>query len=174
MFTVEEGLERAHLWTLEHDEEWRHLEEFRGYFVSNYGQVYSWRTDAVVEPVGGKVTLAGYQELGRRVTRRTDVLVAIAFLGGYRPGLDVKHLDGDMENDYFENLEWVSRPRSRGDFKLNYGTGPVPVRILELDRAFSSVTECARYLRISTRTVRRAMQDGGKLGDLTIEELYSA
>lgn len=38
------------------------------------------------------------------------VLVAKAFVGGYLPGYEVNHEDGNKENNHYKNLKWCSHP----------------------------------------------------------------
>lgn len=66
--------------------------------------------DRVLKPV----TLAdGYNyvvvsdELGKPSMKRVDELVAAAFIHGYKPGMEIVHIDGNNTNDNLDNLRIV-------------------------------------------------------------------
>lgn len=101
------------------DEEWRDIEEFKGiYQVSNFGRVRSVervinrRTypAQIIKPLVNKgyvMVRLSQKNKGRRL-RSVAKLVLLAFVGE-PPGTakDVRHIDGDKNNNNVENLEWV-------------------------------------------------------------------
>lgn len=46
-------------------------------------------------------------------------LVAMAFVDGYKESLVVNHIDGDNNNNHFENLEWVTSEENERHAILN-------------------------------------------------------
>jgi hypothetical protein len=107
-------------------EEWRSVEGFPGYEVSNLGRVRSidrvviWKRRGGNFPVslGGKILRPGlrrgYKEVtlcsgGERQRFLVHRLVVMAFIGPPPKGLtQVNHKDGDKQNNWAGNLEWVT------------------------------------------------------------------
>jgi len=99
-------------------EEWRDVVGWEGlYRVSNHGQVQ--------RVIGGAGTHAGrllkpydkgtgywcvqLLDRGRLARCRVHRLVAIAFVAGAAPELDVHHKNGNKKDNRPENLEWCTR-----------------------------------------------------------------
>ena len=84
------------------------------------------------------------------------MLVAEAFVPGYKPGLDVDHKNGKKWDNRAENLEWCTRSENvkrafemglaHGHKSPNAGTPPRKVRIVETGEVFDSQAECARAI----------------------------
>ena len=98
-------------------EEWREMHDYPGYSVSNHGNVRG---------KSGKILKRMYSERGGNypfvnLTRRSNegnmfrknanihVLVAEFFIGPRPLGMVIDHLDGDRDNCYFENLEYITQ-----------------------------------------------------------------
>lgn len=91
-------------------EQWKEVEGASDYLVSNYGRMKRKGSDRIMK--------CGPDNWGRpKAAIRTDngwrhikvhKLVAKAFVPGYRPGLEICHLDGDLANNYATNLKWVT------------------------------------------------------------------
>lgn len=45
---------------------------------------------------------------GKRKTLSVARAVAIVFVDGYKPSLEVNHIDGNKDNNCYTNLEWVT------------------------------------------------------------------
>jgi hypothetical protein len=93
-------------------EEWRQILDARGYDVSSFGRVRSWRGLAVQEhiPVRAGDYLKAMLRTGN-TARQTAVhrLVAAAFCPRKRPEQTVvNHKDGNKLNNHYSNLEWVT------------------------------------------------------------------
>jgi hypothetical protein len=96
------------------EEEWRPVEEFSNYHVSNFGNIYNVLND---HPMRTSVTSFGHKKItllsewdGRRYTRSVAQLVAQAFV--IPPNIfcdQIIVLDGDFNNVAAYNLAW--RPR---------------------------------------------------------------
>lgn len=110
--------------------EWREINGFSGYWVSNTGLVRSHRgwagrskTPRILKPYVDKdgyhrVTL--YQDTGKTKHRRVHALVAEAWHGS-RDGCIVRHLDGTRINNTPDNLAWGSVRDNHDDAK-RHGT----------------------------------------------------
>ncbi|MPR32567.1 HNH endonuclease [Salmonirosea aquatica] len=86
------------------------------YEISNYGRLKSFQTDPVKGTIINGSVIQGYRSLnirvpgGRTINRYVHKLVADYFLA--RTSNDQKyviHLDYDKQNNYFQNLKWVTK-----------------------------------------------------------------
>lgn len=138
-------------------EEWKDVVGFENYFmVSNYGSIYSKRTDKILKPT---ITATGYLtictkiggRLGINITKRVHRLVAEAFIPAIKDKIYVNHIDGDKKNNYYKNLEWVTASENsqhahdNGMIATARGT----------DSVISKLTESqVKYIRKSKETDR--------------------
>lgn len=116
-------------------EEWRAIEGFPGYEVSNLGRVRSWRkwghAELAKTPRLLKVSAdhSGYMAVavsdppgsGRSVRKSVHRFVAVAFLGPQPDGMQVAHNDGDQSNNRADNLRWAT-PRENSADMIRHGT----------------------------------------------------
>lgn len=88
-------------------EEWREIDDFPGYFVSDEGRVRGRRKSILKEVDGGqgylKVTLS---KNGEHTDKRINRLVAEAFLDNPNELPVVMHLDNNRKNNNVNNLRW--------------------------------------------------------------------
>ena len=90
--------------------EWKKINGYENYEVSNDGRVRNTRTDMFLS---GSVNNSGYLTVGLSKDRKTKIypmhrLVALAFIDNPDKKEYVRHHDGDnMNNDVF-NLYWMS------------------------------------------------------------------
>ena len=112
-------------------EEWRPVVGYEGlYEVSSAGNVRSLprivRQRDGGQPVRGRVLRqslisgTGYPKVslskdGRPSAKAVHRLVALAFVPGYEPGLEVCHFDGDRQNNVASNLRWDTRSGNMRD-----------------------------------------------------------
>ena len=116
-------------WSSEtHEVQWRDIEGFKDYQVSDDGCVRS--LDRFTEQnVRGKKTVRAFHkgrllkpskgdsnflvvslsENGKRQTKAVRMLVAEAFLDNPKGFTDVRHKDGDRRNNNVKNLEWYKK-----------------------------------------------------------------
>lgn len=92
------------------EEEWVDIPDWPDYSISNFGDVLSHRTGKILKTSPDRygypsVNLSRYGDWKRIAVHR---LVALSFVQGYFEGAEVKHKDGDKQNNHFENLMWVT------------------------------------------------------------------
>lgn len=111
--------------------------------------------------------------LGRHMPGQlVHILVAEAFVSGYKPGLDVNHKNGNKQDNRAENLEWCTRSDNikhafesglaHGHKAPNAGTPPRKVRIVETGEEFDSQAECARAINGSISRISMCVHDPNK------------
>ena len=100
-------------------EVWRDVAGYEGlYQVSNLGRVKSFKLDKNGRLMKGKHDKDGYIEISLRdenhITKyyRVHRIVAIAFIPNPKNLPKINHLDGDVQNNYVENLEWCDDSRN--------------------------------------------------------------
>lgn len=104
------------------EEQWKNIEGFPYYQVSNFGRVKSLKNgkERILKPKKHKT---GYLHIalfknGKHYWRLIHRLVAEAFLPNPNNLSDVNHKDENPQNSNLENLEWVDHKTN-----INYGTG---------------------------------------------------
>lgn len=106
------------------------------YEISNHGNIRRilYKGKQVQKKLKPKVTKKGYLNVALRDylagTRKWFLmhrLVGIAFIPNFENKSDINHKDGNKRNNYFENLEWVTRKENirhawdMGMSKINSG-----------------------------------------------------
>lgn len=104
------------------EEEWKNIEGFPGYQISNWGRVKS-LSRLKKMPTGGFHVLPevimnpkkirSYNGIklclnGKHFTKRIARLVGAHFIPNPLNKPLINHKDADKNNDYFENLEWAT------------------------------------------------------------------
>ena len=100
-------------------EEWRDIEGFDGYQVSNEGRVRNCKRNTILKPLSDG---RGYLQIhlwknGKSTNKRIHRLVAQAFLENPQNLPEVNHKDENKSSNIVENLEWCDRK-----YNMNYGT----------------------------------------------------
>ena len=137
------------------EEEWRPVNGFLRYNVSNYGRIMNVKTGRIMKQNPGE---RGYRSLmlrhgGKGYNKRVNRLVAAAFCevpeGYTMDELDVDHGDGDKSNNHAYNLEWVTR-KENTIRAFNLGLRHAPrmkkIRVIETGEVYDSIRECARAI----------------------------
>lgn len=93
------------------DIEWRKI--FKNYEVSNYGDVksLSYKTPKLLRKYYSKDGYIQYSLYinGKQFRTGAHRLVALAFIPNPKNKETVNHKDGNKHNNYYKNLEWMSR-----------------------------------------------------------------
>jgi hypothetical protein len=122
---------------------------FENYETTEYGDIYNIKRQCYMS----LRTKGGYKSV--KVTRHgicknkdVHILVALAFVPNLKNKPMVNHIDGNPSNNYWKNLEWVTR-RENGSHAAKLGrNGVKPVLQYDLSGKFiaeySSMTEAAR------------------------------
>ena len=144
-------------------EEWRTIDTFPNYAVSNLGRVKRILTqtgkslgDRVLSPyIGwGGARMVNLSDRGRHRSMRISRLVATAFLPNPDGLQIVLHKDGDIMNDRLDNLQWVSRREffsiSNNGRKISEGR-KIPVMGTDVvtctTRTFPSLVDAVSWLK---------------------------
>lgn len=155
-------------------EEWRIINDFPNYEVSNLGRVRNKKTGYLLKPLLNNddyLYVDLYKIPQKPVHNRIHRLVADAFLGP-SPDLVVNHKDGDKHNNVLSNIEWVTAKENStlaskaGLYKTH------PIKIVETDEKFRSVKDCARAIGVHPSDVNHVIS-GAKdsIKGLTFEYL---
>lgn len=107
--------------------EWKIISEYPNYKISNKGEVYSIRRKKMLKL--GKdskgFVFVNLQGNIKWVKKHIHRLVALEFVDGWFDGAIVRHKDGKKQNNYANNLEWVTRSQN---IKHNLSVGLNPTR----------------------------------------------
>ena len=127
--------------------EWRPIAGFPGYQVSNDGQIAGPRSIT-----RGSVNRGGYLVVQLRGTSRyVHGLVAEAFIGPRPIGHEVRHLDGDSNNNAAANLRYGTHAENMQD-RVKHGRDPQAAR-----------THCPRHHEYTPENTYRQRATGARV-----------
>lgn len=91
------------------------LKEYKGYYISNQGKVFSIKNDGLYEIKQGKNgdKLSVSLSKDGNTTYNVDSLVWRAFVGGDDERIRLNHKDGNMLNNKLSNLERVEKKEEK-------------------------------------------------------------
>lgn len=151
-----------------YEEEWRVIERYPKYEVSNYGRIRNIKTGRILQQAfnpNGYLMLTLYRgdgSVGRSV--RVHRIVGEAFCENPYDcsvdELDINHDDGDKTNNHVYNLYWTTRKENiqhAFDTGLKVSGRSRRIRVVETGEEFYSARECAR--RIGKETDQRSISD---------------
>lgn len=170
----------------EEGEFWKPILGYSNYFISSHGRVkrYVERYNSYYlltqtkNPENGRMYVAITQD-GKRKTFLVYRLVAHAFVGGFsEENNTVNHIDGNVENNRADNLEWVSQSENNkhsydvlGRKKVTCGVNGRKYKkfLYKGKYEFKTVAAFARFLNISTTQARRYLETPEKHDLIIIE-----
>ena len=148
---------------------WLDLKDFPNHQVSSHGRVRNKKTGYILKPLLDK---DGYfrVSLGNVDNVPIHRLVCMTFAGPPpAPGMHVNHIDANRQNNHALNLEWVTPAENvkwgvyKGNIHPEVGlkraieVNHKPVRIVELNKTFPSVRDCAEFLGVPPTNVSRCL-----------------
>lgn len=139
-------------------EEWRTINDFPNYKISNLGRVKNIKTNRILKPFKNKTS--GYYYINIRNTRgrkcyRVHRLVATYFINNPLNLSDVNHIDEDKGNNKSSNLEWVSHLdniRHGSGIKRSKASRSKPV-ICSNGNTYNSIREAGALLQVSNGSI---------------------
>lgn len=159
------------------DESWKPILGYDGYEISNYGRVRSYvkkysdyyLVKAIPNILTGRPYVYLRDNKGKRHGLQVHRLVAFAFCEGYSPERNtVNHKDGNVANNHFSNLEWVSQSENNQHAydvlgrKVNIGK-KFPYTILYKGKySFKTIAAFARFIGKGETTARRWIDEADK------------
>lgn len=164
-------------------EEWRPIQRYRYYEVSNFGRVRSldrvvtrincWGVRSPFKLRGRVLKLSrfwnGYLgvNLGAKSKRHlVHRLVAAAFVKRKRGANQVNHLDGVRDHNRDTNLEWCTCSDNHRHSYANLArkTHAWTRQVRAGDTVFASVNDAARFLKVTSGSVSSAAKYGHRCG----------
>lgn len=134
---------------------WKKVEGFPDYRVSDGGQVKG-RNGLLKGRISGSYVKVTLYRSGVACQTWVHRLVAIAFVGGYKPGLEVDHLNGVKDDNRACNLQWVTHGENlRRAAMTGWSRSPQAV-VRDDGSCFPSIAAAARASDIAPVTVWKA------------------
>ena len=105
-------------------EEWKIIEDYPNYSISNIGNIKNNKTGKFLKP---SINLDGYLQLnlcndGKRKAYRFHRLLALTFLQKIEGKNIVDHIDRNKLNNSLDNLRWVSISENNRNINKKNGT----------------------------------------------------
>jgi hypothetical protein len=151
-------------------EEWKNIEGYSGYKISNQGRVFSNKLKRVIQPPQDK---DGYYRIGlwnKQVVKKYRVhrLVAIAFVANPDNLSIVNHKNGNKQNNFVENLEWCTVAQNEQHSRLVLGkttpkgihTKPITIVKDGVEKHFPMTKEVQKFLKCDGRYLKK-LKEGG-------------
>lgn len=129
-------------------EEWRNIEGYDDYQVSNFGRVKSFKQgkNFILKPRIGHdgYLLIGIYQQGKQVWRKIHRVVAENFILNLDNKPQINHIDGCRLNNYVSNLEWCTASENT---RHAYELGLAKSVQGEENYQASATNEIATYIR---------------------------
>ena len=154
-------------------EEWKTIEGFPNYKVSNYGNILNVKTNRLLK---GRIDKYGYYNVilynkGKYKNYKVHQLVAIHFIDNPNKYNQINHIDEDKLNNVYSNLEWCTckynnnfgnRNRNISKSKMNKNCISITRYNLETKEIiiYPSLREIERLLGISHSTISKYCKSG--------------
>lgn len=150
-------------------EQWRDIDGFPLYEVSNTGQVR--RKAQVLRPGAiptGHLTVGLCKGSGKPKSMYVHRLVALAFLENPDGKRVVNHKNGKPSDNRLDNLEWSTYSENiRHGYRSNGRRVPTEVRVVavnldgEMVMSFRSMADAAKLMGVTNHAIRSAVQRRG-------------
>lgn len=135
-------------------EEWKEIDNFDGYYISNKGRVYSDKRNIFIKL---KVDKNGYKQVklsnkGKKYYFQVHRLVAKAFIPNPENKPQVNHIDEDKSNNMVSNLEWVTAKENCNHGSRNIKVSAnkrIRIRCIENNTVYNSMSECCKSLNLN-------------------------
>ena len=141
-------------------EEWRDIPGYDGkYKVSNYGNVINtdFHNMGITVPIIPYVVNGFlYVAIDRR-PKAVHRIVAQAFITNSYSLPEVRHKDGDRNNNHADNLEWCKRKHNPELGKINRKS----IKAITTDgeeELYDSITEASKVLCVSKQAIQQALK----------------
>lgn len=140
-------------------EEWKVIEDFPEYEVSNQGRVRSLKTERLLTP---KLQSKGYLRVNlykekKAYSHLVHRLVAKAFLNS-DDKIEIDHIDKNKENNHLTNLRWATRAEQNINRDYNNQSGHRHIRKHGNRWVFSLWRNSQMTFRKSYPTLEEAIQ----------------
>lgn len=152
---------------------WLPVKGFPKYEVNQYGDIRNKRTGYVKKPCVDK---SGYfqvklsdENTHKSHSKTVHRIVANAFYDGDFREYQVNHKDGNKQNNFIANLEFVTGSENvkhaydTGIRGPSGGRGPIrKIRIVETGQVFDNMAECAKFVHGDNGNICRCVKDPTK------------
>ena len=146
-------------------EEWKDIDGFPGYRISNCGRVYSKKLMRCLNPPVSNCK-DGYLRIGlwnlnERYTHSIHRIVAVHFIPNPEMKPTVNHKDKNKHNNHFSNLEWHTVAEQNAHRNLTYkGTKGIHTKPLVLvkdgiEYSFEQTNHAIHFLKLSWTTWKK-------------------
>lgn len=146
---------------------WKSFKDDENYLISNYGRVYSLKSNMYLSQ---RLNKNGYLSVklycnGKKRNEYIHRLVALTFIDNPDKLPQVNHLDENKQNNYVENLQWVTSKENNNYGSHNEKVAKAhrkPVMCVELNRIFDSAKEAERITGIFATQINAVCRGKGK------------
>lgn len=163
---------------MDYEETWKDVDGYEGFYqISNKGNVRSVdhtvrknRSGETRISVGRVLRLYkmpnGYMQVqfsknGKKQKHYVHRLVASAFIHNLYNLPEVNHIDGDKENNFVDNLEWISRKDNQIHLvKSRLTRRARPVMCVETEKQYNSMMEAARETGAERHNISNSCKTG--------------
>lgn len=149
-------------------EEWKRIERFPDYEVSDEGRIKSYKKKNPIILSPGRYSNGYLFVTLFRGTEKKSCSIHRLVLETFNPVenmdfLQVNHKDCDRTNNKLENLEWMT-PQENRDYRESVKHTPKAETILvqfldgREDIVFDSMTACAEYFGVTRKTINKYLE----------------
>lgn len=150
------------------NEEWKWIDGYPGYFISDCGRVYSEKSDKFLKKIlRGEYLSVNLSNNGKVKSHDIHRLVAEVFIPNSDPEnkTDINHINGDKHDNRAANLEWVTKKENiqhAGDTGLNptLHTSELRKKVVEHQkRENCTLKKLSELYNVSVNTISRWVRE---------------